>query len=247
MNRKIALVTGSSRGIGRSIAIDLATKGYDVIINYLRDKEAADETLALIKEQNVNGLVIQANIGDRREVKDLVRKIKEKYEKIDVIVHSAAIGTFKDLMKIRPNQLEMAFSTNVYGLLWLAQDALPLMEESGGHIIAISSLGSQRVIPDYGIIGPSKAALESLVRYLAYELKPKGINVNCVSGGFVQTDSLYAFSHYEELVTESLLQTPGGRIAKTKDITDAVVHLISDKMDWVCGQVIIADGGASLR
>ena len=189
VERKVALVTGASRGIGRATAVELARRGYDLVLNYLRNTEEARQTLRLVEAEGAQGWLVPANVGEPEEIKALFKEVAE-HQPLEVIVHNAALGTFKDLFQIRPNQLELAFRVNVFALLWLAKAALPLLKERGGKIITVSSLGSQRVVPYYGIVGPSKAALEAMVRYLALELKPLGITVNAVSGGLIDTDAL---------------------------------------------------------
>ncbi len=242
---RVALVTGASRGVGRSIAQRLAADGFDIVINYLRNEEAAKETLELVRKAGRQGWLVCANMGETDEIAQMLREL-EHLKRIDVLVHNAAIGTFKPLLEIRPNQIELAFKVNVFGLLWLVKAALPKMGE-GGKVIALSSTGGERVIPNYGIVGPSKAAMESLVRYLAVELKPRGITVNTVSGGFIDTDALRAFPDWEKMVAQSLTQTPGGRLGEPKDLASVVSALASGKLDWMCGQVLLADGGANLR
>jgi enoyl-[acyl-carrier protein] reductase III len=242
--RKAALVTGASRGVGRSIAVRLAAEGFDVVVNYLRNKEAVQETVELVKKQGRNAWAVCANVGEIDEIAGMFREIGH-LGKLDVLVHNAAIGTFKPLLEIRPNQMDLAFRVNVFALLWLAKAALPMMGE-GGKIISLSSSGAARVVPHYGIVGPSKAALESLTRYLAAELKPRGITVNTVSGGFIDTDALRAFPGWEKLAAESIARTPGGRLGTGEDLAAVVASLVSGQLDWVCGQVIMADGGVGL-
>jgi enoyl-[acyl-carrier protein] reductase III len=243
--RKVALVTGGSRGVGRSIAVRLAKEGFDVVVNYLRNEEAAQETVSLVKAAGREAWAICANVGEIDEIATMFREIAH-LQKLDVLVHNAAIGTFKPLLEIRPNQLELAFRVNAFALLWLAKAALPMMGE-GGKIISLSSTGSTRVVPHYGIVGPSKAALESLTRYLAVELKPRGITVNTVSGGFIDTDALRAFPDWEDIAKRSIAQTPGGRLGTGDDLASVVAALVGGSLDWVCGQVIMADGGVTLR
>jgi enoyl-[acyl-carrier protein] reductase III len=245
--RKVALVTGGSRGVGRAIARQLAGKGFDVIVNYLRNEQAAAETLEEVRRQGGRGWSIQANVGDPAEVATLFEQVRgHGITAIDVLVHNAALGTFKPLLEIRPNQIEVAFQVNVFALLWLAKGALPMMS-AGARIIALSSVGSGRVIPNYGIVGPSKAALESLVRYLAVELRPRGIRVNAVSGGLIETDALHAFPQWEEMVAQSVKLTPAGRLGEPDDLAEIVATFADGRLDWLCGQVLVADGGTTLR
>jgi enoyl-[acyl-carrier protein] reductase III len=243
--RKVALVTGASRGIGRAIAVELADAGYDVVVNYLRHDEAARETQRLVEERGGQAWLAPANIGEPDEIKALFAEVRRR-PRLDAVIHNAALGTFKDLLRIRPNQLELAFRVNALALLWLAQESWPLLAATRGSIVALSSLGSTRVVPHYGIVGPSKAALESLVRYLAVELRPRGVTVNAVSGGFMDTDALRAFPDWEALVDQTVARTPGGRIGEPADMARVVRALVCGRLDWVCGQVILADGGFTL-
>lgn len=246
MGKKFAVVTGASRGIGRSIVLELAQRNYDVVINYLSNSEAAKKTRNEAQKLGARAWCLQANVGEQAEVKELLKQIRDLgHKNIDVLIHNAAIGTFKDTLSIRHNQMDLAFRVNVQAMLWLCQQVVPQMI-SGGKIIAISSIGSIRTIPYYGILGPTKAALESLVRYLAVELRPKGINVNAVSGGFIQTDALNTFPNIESLIEAAIKRTPAGRIGQPEDIASIVGFLVSDQADWICGQIILADGGFSL-
>lgn len=243
--RKVALVTGASRGIGRAIAVELAGLGYDIVINYLRNSEAAEETLRLVEAQGGRGWLAPANIGEPAEIKELFEEVRQ-HQPLEVVIHNAALGTFKPLLEIRPNQLELAFQVNVFALLWLAKEAFPLMAGRGGKLITLTSTGSDHVIPNYGIVGPSKAALEAMMRYLAVELKPHGINVNAVSGGFIDTDALKAFPDWEQMAAAAIARTPAGRLGQPADLARVVGMLANDKAGWICGQVILADGGCSL-
>jgi enoyl-[acyl-carrier protein] reductase III len=226
--------------------VRLAAEGFDVVVNYLRNEDAARETVDLVKRHGREAWAICANMGDTDEIAALFRELGRHVDKLDVLVHNAAIGTFKPLFEIRPNQLELAFRVNVFALLWLAKAAVPMMGR-GGKIIALSSAGAGRAVPYYGIVGPSKAALESMTRYLAAELMPRGIAVNAVSGGLIDTDALRAFPDWEKLSEQSIAQTPAGRLGTGDDLAAVVASLASGKLDWVCGQVIMADGGAGLR
>lgn len=243
--RKVALVTGASRGIGRATAVELARRGYDLVLNYLRNDEEAQQTLRLVEAEGARGWLVAANVGEPEEIKALFQEVA-LHQPLEVVVHNAALGTFKNLFQIRPNQLELAFRVNVFALLWLAKAALPFLKERGGKIITVSSLGSQRVVPYYGIVGPSKAALEAMVRYLALELKPQGITVNAVSGGLIDTDALHAFPDWEGMAREAVERTPAGRLGQPEDIARVIGCLTEKSMDWVCGQIIQADGGCTL-
>jgi enoyl-[acyl-carrier protein] reductase III len=243
---QVALVTGGSRGIGRAVALELAQAGAHVAINYLRDGDSARSIGLAVKNIRRKTLLIQANVGNAEEVKDMFLQIKETFGRLDILVHSASLGVFKTLVDMTVIQLNRLVKTNSTAFIVCAQEASRLMT-NGGKIIAVSSLGSQRYVTDYGSMGVAKAAVEAAVRYLAVELAPKGISVNAVAGGPVDTEGLKLFPNYEIRKHECTLLTPLGRIGKPEDIAKIVAFLCTKSSLWICGQTIIADGGLSLR
>ncbi len=247
LDKKVALITGASRGIGRAIAGQFANLGANIVVNYVRNEEAAAETVRSLSGNGVKVFPYRANVGDPKAAADMVDAVLEEFGGIDILVHNAAIGAFKPVHKLKINQWDLSLDINAKALLHLTQKVMPSMEQrGGGNIIAISSLGAHRFIPEYGAIGISKAALETLVKYLAAELASKGIRVNCVSGGPVETDALKSFARYEDLKKEVIQKTPAGRIGKPDDIARIVAFLASPESNWIYGQTIIADGGLSL-
>ena len=244
---KIALITGASRGIGRAIALQLAAKGAHIVVNYARNQEAARATVNEISGNGVKAFAYQANVGNPDSIKDLVKAAIAEFGGVDILVHNAAMGAFKPVHRLRANQWELSLDINAHALLMLTQQLVSQMEKRGsGNIIAISSLGATRYIPAYGAIGVSKAAMESLVRYLAVELAPKNIRVNCVSGGLVDTDALKSFPRYDEFKKEVIQKTPANRIGKPDDLARVVAFLASPESGWIYGQTVVADGGLSL-
>ncbi len=243
---KVALITGASRGIGRAIAELFSRQGADIVLNYLRNEEAARETEKILTAQGSRVLTLRANVGNPKEAEELVQTAGKKFGKIDILVHNAALGAFKAVSQLRINQWDLSLDVNAKAFLVLTQTALPWMEKQGGSIIALSSLGSKRYIPNYGAIGISKAALETLVRYLAVELAPKKIRVNAVSGGLVDTDAMRSFPQQELFKKEVLNRTPAGRIGKPEDLAKVVAFLAGEEAAWIYGQTVIADGGLSL-
>ncbi len=244
---KTALITGASRGIGRAIAHEFAKMGANILLNYVRNEEAAEETRKELEDLGVRVLTHQANVGDPKAVDAMVAAALAEFGRIDLLVHNAALGAFKPVHKLKANQWEISLDVNAKAFLQLVQKVLPAMENTGeGNIITLSSLGSHRYLPNYGAIGISKAALETLVKYLAVELAPKNIRVNCVSGGLVDTDAVKFFPNYENLKKEAVARTPAGRIGQPEDIAKVIAFLASPDSRWVVGQTIIADGGLSL-
>lgn len=243
---KVAVVTGGSRGIGRAISLEFARRGARVVINYVRNEEAARETSEAVRALGTEVLILRGNIGDPKTIEELLEQAASKFGGIDILVHNAALGSFKPIHQLKLNHWDLTLDVNTKAFFLLAQKVLPFMEKKGGSILAISSLGARRYIPDYGAIGISKAAVEALVKYFAAEYAPKGIRVNAVSGGLIETEAITMFPRYEELKKEVLLRTPAGRLGKPEDIAGVVAFLTSDAARWIYGQTVIADGGFSL-
>ncbi|OCA83333.1 enoyl-[acyl-carrier-protein] reductase [Bacillus sp. FJAT-27225] len=247
MTQKVALVTGSSRGIGKAAAIRLAKAGYDIAINYARSKSAALETAAEIEALGRKAIVIRANVGDVEKIRGMFQKVEEEFGRLDVFVNNAASGVLRPAMDLEESHWDWTMNINSKALLFCAQEAAKLMEKNGGgKIVSISSIGSIRYLENYTAVGVSKAALEALTRYLAVELAPRGITVNAVSGGPVDTDALTHFPNRETLLAESRSKTPAGRIVDMEDLVDCVMFLVSEESKMICGQTIIVDGGLSL-
>lgn len=247
MSEKVALVTGSSRGIGKATAIELAKNGYDIVVNYARSKKAAEETAAQIEALGRKALVVRANIGDMEKIKKMFEQIDETFGRLDVFVSNAASGVQRPIMELEESHWDWTLNINSKAYLFCAQEAAKRMEKNGGgKIVAVSSLGSIRYFENYTAVGVSKAAVEALTRYLAVELAEKNIIVNAVSGGVVDTEALKSFPNREELLEEAQKRTPAGRIVEIKDMVNAIMFLLSDKAEMIRGQTIIVDGGFSL-
>ncbi|WP_425504032.1 enoyl-[acyl-carrier-protein] reductase FabL [Salicibibacter cibarius] len=244
---KVALVTGSSRGIGRETAIRLAQDGYDVIIHYARSTKGAEETAREVEAHGSRAFIVKANISKKEKIDEMFATIEEKFGRLDVFVNNAASGVLRPAMELEENHWDWTMNINAKALLFCAQKAVSLMEKNGGgRIVSLTSIGSIRVLENYSAIGVSKAALESLTRYLAVELAGKNIRVNAVSGGVVDTDALAHFPNRDELLEESRAKTPAGRLVDRSDLSDAVMFLLSDQASMIRGQTIIVDGGISL-
>ncbi|MFD2703859.1 enoyl-[acyl-carrier-protein] reductase FabL [Salibacterium lacus] len=247
MEQKTALVTGSTRGIGRETALKLAAKGYNIVINYARSKSAALETAEEIETYGVKALTVKANVGKPEKVKELFAAIDEHFGRLDVFVNNAASGVLRPAMELEESHWDWTMDINSKALLFCAQEAAVLMEKNnGGKIVSLSSLGARRYLENYTAVGVSKAAVEALTRYLAVELAEKGIVVNAVSGGAVDTDALTHFPNREELIREAEQRTPAGRMVTTTDLADGVMFLLSDEASMIRGQTIVIDGGISL-
>ncbi|MCF6094391.1 enoyl-[acyl-carrier-protein] reductase FabL [Microaerobacter geothermalis] len=244
---KVAVITGGTRGIGRSIAEKLADQGCHLVLNYFRNRSKAEETKEQLEKKGVQVHLVKANIGERDKITDLFEEVDKVFGRLDFFINNAASGVIKPLMELKDNHWDWTMDINSKALLFCAQEGAKLMERNGGgKIVSISSLGSIRVIENYTLVGVSKAALEALTRYLAVELAPKGIICNAVSGGVVDTEALQHFSNREELLKEASEKTPAGRMVQPEDIAQAVLFLLSDQANMIRGQTIVVDGGISL-
>ncbi|WP_080848303.1 enoyl-[acyl-carrier-protein] reductase FabL [Cytobacillus gottheilii] len=247
MTQKVALITGSSRGIGKETALTLAKEGYDIVINYARSKSAAQETAAEIEKLGRKVLTVKANVGDVDKIKHLFAEIDREFGRLDVFVNNAASGVQRPAMELEESHWNWTMNINSKALLFCAQEAAKLMEKNGGgKIISVSSLGSIRYLENYTVVGVSKAALEALTRYLAVELSSKNIVVNAVSGGAVDTDALKHFPNRAELLAEAAEKTPAGRMVSIEDMVNAIMFLTKEESSMIRGQTIIIDGGISL-
>lgn len=245
LSGKVALVTGSSRGIGRAIAIKLAQAGADVAINYLRNKAKAEETAEAIQAEGSRALIVRANVAEEAEVTDIFAAIQEHFGRLDILVSNAASGILKSALELNLRYWRWTMDINAGCLLPLAKGATQLMHDDGS-IVAVSSLGAMRAIPNYAAVGASKAALESLVRHLAVELAPRQIRVNAVSAGLVETDAIKHFPRSREMLAETLRRTPAGRLTEPEDVANVVLYLCSDLARMIMGQTVVVDGGYSI-
>jgi enoyl-[acyl-carrier protein] reductase III len=239
-----ALVTGGSRGIGAVIARRLAAAGAHVFINYARSEAAARDTVAAIESAGGAASLAPANLADADALASMMTSVAA--DGLDVLVHNAAIGSFKPFHAVRANQWDLTLNVNARALLLCTQAAAPALAARGGRVVAISSLGGRRVVPHYGAIGVSKAALEAATRYLASELAPRGIRVNGIAAGLVETASVKLHPAYETLAAAALARTPTGRLVTADAIADLVLFLCGPHAADIVGQTIVIDGGASL-
>ncbi len=242
---KVALVTGSSRGIGRSIALKLASEGADIVINYFRRKSTAEATAQEAAAMGVNVLTVKANVGEPEQLDAMFQQIEAKFGKLDILVSNAASGVARSAMELDAKGWNWTMDINARAFLLCAQKAVPLMKD-GGKMVAISSLGSQMVFPIYTAVGVSKAALEALTRYLSIELAPKGICVNAISAAAVETEALKVYTQDPNLPKPLWKTTPAGRMVQPEDVANVVAFLCSEDAVMIRGQVIIIDGGVSI-
>jgi enoyl-[acyl-carrier protein] reductase III len=242
---KVALVTGGSRGIGRAIALKFAQNGINLVVNYVRHRKDAESTAKAIEDYGVKCMVVKANVANDDNVEAMFEDIRKEYDSLDIMVSNAASGVLKPALELSSRHWNWAMDINARALLSLVRTGAPLMPK-GGRILAVSSLGAVRAIENYTAVGASKAALESLVRHLAVELGPKGINVNTISAGAVDTEALKKFPNREQILSTALSKTPMGRLTTPDDVGDVALYLCSDLATMIQGQTIVVDGGYSI-
>jgi enoyl-[acyl-carrier protein] reductase III len=242
---KVALVTGGGRGIGRAIALKLASQGADIIVNFFRRRSTAEQTAKDIEALGVKAEIIRANVGEPAKIDELFDMIGNKFGRLDILINNAASGVGRPVMDIDVKAWEWTMDINARACLLCAQRATKLMGGRGGKIVSISSLGSRFVLPNYAIVGISKATLETLTRYLAIELAPQGICVNAVAASAVETEAL-KFYFKEGLVKDDRQVTPAGRRVTPEDVANVVAFLCSEEAFMIRGQTIIVDGGTSV-
>jgi enoyl-[acyl-carrier protein] reductase III len=247
---KIALVTGSGRGIGRAIALHFARNGADVVVNFFRNRLSAEATAEEIRSLGRRSITVRANVGELDQLDRLFDEVSRQLGGLDVLVCNAASGYNRPAMQQKPRGWEWTLNINARSLLFAAQRAAPIMEKrGGGAIVSISSPGATRVLPDYIVVGASKAALEAITRYLAVELAPKNIVVNAVSPGVVLTDALRHFDALrkdERLIERATALCPAGRLVSPEDVANVVAFLCSPAASMIRGQTILVDGGYTL-
>lgn len=244
---RLALVTGSARGIGRAAAVRLARDGYDVVVHYRRDEAGATETAHLVEAAGRRALVVRADLESAEETAALAEVVRSDRLALGVMVLSAAATAFKPVDGIGPHHLARTYRVVIGALLELVQELSPGMPP-GSSIITISGTGASHVIPRYALLGSAKAAQEALVRYLAVELSPRGIRVNGISPGIIATDSTLFYMHGEEgpLMEEARRLSPIGRPGRPEDVAGVVSFLASPDSEFMRGQVLVVDGGLTL-
>jgi enoyl-[acyl-carrier protein] reductase III len=239
---KSVLVTGGSRGIGKGIALRFAELGAArIALSYLRNDRAAEETAEELRKLGAEPILVRGNLGEPDKAAALV----EQAGQLDILVSNAATGVIRPLLELEEKHWDWTMNANARALLSLARHAAPSMQP-GSAIVAVSSLGSQRVLENYALVGTSKAALEALVRYLAVELAPREIRVNAVSAGLVETGALDHFLNREEMLAWYERRTPAGRLVGPRDVADAVCFLCTPEAAMIRGHTLVVDGGYSL-
>ena len=239
---KSALVTGASRGIGRSIALQLAEEGYNVAVNYAGSKEKAEAVVKEIKEKGVESFAIQANVADGNEVKAMIKEVVNQFGSVDVLVNNAGITRDNLLMRMKESEWDDVIDTNLKGVFNCIQKVTPqMLRQKSGSIINLSSVVGAVGNPGQANYVATKAGVIGLTKSSARELASRNITVNAVAPGFIVSDMTDALS--EELKSQMLDQIPLSRFGDDTDIANTVAFLASDKAKYITGQTIHVNGG----
>jgi enoyl-[acyl-carrier protein] reductase III len=241
---KVGLITGGARGIGKATALKLAQAGSDIVIVYYN---SSDEAQALVEEIQAMGrkaMALQANVADHQSVKEMFTQFRVHFNRLDFLISNAASGVLKPALKMTTKHWRWCLETNALALNHLATEGRALMPK-GSRIIALSSLGAHRAIPNYAFIGASKAALEALVRALSLELAVDGITVNTVSAGVVDTDALKHFPNREQLLEEYQAHSLTDRPLTTQDVANAIYLLCLPEASMINAHTLFVDAGYS--
>ncbi len=238
---KVALVTGSSRGIGRAIAAQLAREGYAVGVNYYERRDKADELVSQLTQEGCRALAVQADVSKRGEVDAMVKTVEDAFGPISVLINNAGVAGQALFQDVTDELWDRYFAVNLNGARNTIQAVLPqMLHEKSGVIVNISSIWGQHGASCEVTYSCTKHALIGLTRSLALELAPSGIRVNCVAPGVIDTDMARELGG--EVLDELVEQTPLGRLGTPQDIANAVAFLASDKASFITGQVLTVDG-----
>lgn len=241
IDSRAVLVTGGTRGIGKAIALRFAAHGAkQVVLGYLRNDKAAEAAAEELRAAGAEPVLVRGNVASERVVAEFA-----SHGPYAAVVHNAATGVIRSALETEDKHWDWTLAANSRALLSLARACAPEMS-AGSSIVGVSSLGSTRVLENYILVGTSKAALESVVRYLAVELAPRGIRVNAVSAGVVETEALDHFPNREQMLRAAEARTPAGRMVEPEDVAAAVAYLCSPDAEMVRGHTLIVDGGFSL-
>lgn len=242
---KVAIVTGASRGIGKACAIRLAKDGYTVVINYSRSREEAEAVLETVKKNGGDGMTYQADVTDLEQVKTMVRDVDKAYGQIDVLVNNAGMVKDEYLLTLQKATLDKCLDLNVKGYFYCAQQvALKMFRRKSGTIINVSSVSGTLAVAGQSVYSATKGAVNSMTRVLAKELAVKGVRVNAVAPGFIETEMIDALP--KEKVDEYLKAIPMRRFGAADEVAETVAMLASDACSYMTGQILTMDGGLSL-
>lgn len=246
LKNKIALITGASKGIGRSIALEMAKEGAHIVINYKSDKQGAKQTAQLVKKFKQETVIIQADISDPGAVKNMVKSAKEVFGRIDILVNNAAVLPEKYLFRMSNEEWLNCMNVNINGMYFCTRACLlQMLRQQYGKIINISSVSAITGNPGHTAYGTAKSAVIGFTKSLAKEVIRKGININAIAPGYIYTGMSRDFIEKNKDILEKII--PAKRIGKPEEVARLSVFLASEKASYINGQVIIIDGGLTLN
>jgi len=241
---KVAVVTGASKGIGAAIAQQLAAEGAAVVVNYASSREGADRVVAEITKNGGKAVAVQANVAKKPDIERLFAETKKTLGRLDILVNNAGVYEFSPLESVTEEQFHKQFGSNVLGVILASQAAMKLFDSTGGSIINISSVVSTLGVPNSAVYSGTKGAIDAITRSLAKELGPRGIRVNAINPGMVETEGTHAAGITESDMRKQVeAQTPLGRTGQPQDIAGAAVFLASADSSWITGETLVISGG----
>lgn len=255
MTKKTLVISGATRGIGKAIAYRFAKEGVNIAFTYNSNEEIANEIAKDLEEKyKIKAKAYPLNILEPNEYKDLFKKIDEDFDRIDYFISNAIIsgravvGGFGPFMRLKPKGLNNIWTATIDAFVVGSQEATKRMEKNGGGaIISLSSTGNLVYTPNYAGHGSNKAAVETMVKYAAAELGEKGIRVNAISGGPIDTDALKKFPNYEEVKAEVVKRSPLNRMGQAEDLAGAAWFLCNEEASWITGTTLVIDGGTTFQ
>ena len=242
---KVAIITGASRGIGRACAIKLGSIGYTVVINYASNESKANEVLDIVKANGGDGMIYKADVSKYEEVKKMVADVYATYKQIDLLVNNAGIVRDEPLLGLHEENLDMAFNLNVKGYFYCAKEVIAKRNRKTGVVIVnMSSVSGTYSLSGQTVYSATKGAVNQFTRTLAKEMGSRGVRVNAVAPGFIETDMIEAVD--EDTMAKYVEAIPLKRRGKVEEVANVVAFLASDDASYITGQIITLDGGLSL-
>jgi 3-oxoacyl-[acyl-carrier protein] reductase len=241
---KVAIVTGASKGIGASIAKQLAAEGAAVVVNYASSKEGAERVVAEIIGDGGKAIAAQANVANKAEIERLFAETKKAFGKLDILVNNAGIYEFSPLENVTAEHFHKMFDLNVLGLILASQEAVKHFGTDGGNIVNISSVAATSAPPAASVYSATKAAVDAVTKSLAKELGSRNIRVNSINAGMIETEGLHSTGiSGSDFRKEIESQTPLGRIGRPQDVAPVAVFLASSESAWITGETLYVSGG----
>lgn len=241
---KVAIVTGASKGIGASIAKQLAAEGAAVVVNYASSKEGAERVVAEIIRDGGKAIAVQANVADKDEIERLFAETRKAFGTLDILVNNAGIYEFAPLENVTAEHFHKMFDLNVLGLILASQQAVKHFGDAGGNIVNISSVAATSAPPAASVYSATKAAVDAVTKSLAKELGSRNIRVNSINAGMIETEGLHSTGiSGSDFRKEVESQTPLGRIGRPQDVAPVAVFLASSESAWITGETLYVSGG----